>query len=204
GGGGVTDLDRPGGATRPDFDQVLVEHLFVAAEGAEAEVGAVDRDVRGRDVDGLETRVVERDAVDDEGARSGVDRVRDLRFTLSESGCRTTLRRSKPPAPPSATPVRAPDGSRLNVSWLLGAPSRFSKPAKVVPATVPPPIPLIVQVESAAGPCSVSFAPPAVIAVVFLKEIELIPPPLTVPVPSPLIVQSEATGELARATDAPS
>jgi len=69
---------------------------------------------------------------------------------------------------------------------------------------VPPPTPLIDHVESAAGPFSVSFGPPAEIDVVFLKEIELIPPPLTVPVPSPAIVQFEAVGEFARAIDGPS
>jgi len=50
----------------------------------------------------------------------------------------------------------------------------------------------------------VSFVPPAEIEVVFLNEIELMPPPVTVPVPSPLTVQSEATGELETASDGPS
>src|SRR5690348_2382341 len=121
-----------------------------------------------------------------------------------ESRWPSTTRLSKPPEPPSATPVRAPDGSRSNVSLLSGAPVRFSNPANVVPATVPPPTWLIDQFESAAGPLRVSSGPPAAIEVVFLKLIELIPPPETVPVPSPLTVHVEATGEFARASEGPS
>ena len=45
---------------------------------------------------------------------------------------------------------------------LPAAPARFSKPAKEMPATEPEPWPEIVQVESAAGPWSVSVpAPPS-------------------------------------------
>ena len=65
-------------------------------------------------------------------------------------------------------------------------------------------MPSIFQLESATGPCSVSFGPPAEIEVTLLNAIEPIPPPVTAPVPSPLIVQSDATGELARAIDGPS
>src|SRR5262249_921831 len=108
------------------------------------------------------------------------------------------------PGPPSTTPVNAPPGSKTNVSSLSGAPVRFSKPAKLVPATVPPPAASTVQVELATGPCNVSFEPPAEVAVTFLNAIELIPPPVTVPVPSPVTVQSEATGEFATDSDGPS
>jgi hypothetical protein len=92
----------------------------------------------------------------------------------------------------------------VKVSLLLAAPARFSKPAKLVPATAPAPAPVIDQLESAPGPWSVSLGPPAEIDVTFLKVIAPIPPPATVPVPSPAIVQSDATGELATVIDGPS
>ena len=68
---------------------------------------------------------------------------------------------SKPPGPPSMTPETPAPGSTTKVSLLPAAPARFSKPAKEMPATEPEPSPEIVQVESAAGPWSVSEpAPP--------------------------------------------
>ena len=67
---------------------------------------------------------------------------------------------SKPAAPPSTVPVRLPPGLNTNVSSLLAAPERFSTATKPIPATVPDPGAVTVQVVSAAGPLRVSIPSP--------------------------------------------
>ena len=60
------------------------------------------------------------------------------------------------------TPLTLPPRSTSKVSLLFAAPVRFSKPEKATPPTVPLSGPVMLQVESAAGPLRVSVpAPPS-------------------------------------------
>src|SRR5438309_1431746 len=80
--------------------------------------------------------------------------------TVSGRPVITTL--SSPPEPPSATPETLAPGWNTNVSWLSGAPERFSKPENATVPTVPLPVPVTFHVVLVLGPLRVSVpAPPA-------------------------------------------
>ena len=77
---------------------------------------------------------------------------------------------------------------------MFAAPTRYSKPLKLTPPTVPVPAPVTVHVLSAAGPWSVSEAPPALSEVTPLNERDEMPPPLIVPAPPSYVQLDPAPG----------
>src|SRR6266540_2039127 len=99
---------------------------------------------------------------------------------------------SKPPGPPFTVPLSVPPAVKTNLSLLSAEPVRFVKPLNCSAPSVPLPLPVTFQIESAAGPTSVWPEPLAVRVQTFLKV--SVNGPLTVPCPESKVQVAGGSG----------